>query len=425
LPRGRRNSSGDRSRATPWREPILDLQSRLNVQTPARSIPFGEALTPGFRSWLMGGFECSTHRRGDGVRLDLLASTRHDVLALRDYEQLARLGIHTVRDGVRWHRVESAPDRRDWSEFVAMLRAAAATGTQVIWDLFHYGWPDHVDVWANDFPTRFAAFAREAALRVAEESDETPLYCPLNEISYFAWAGGEVGRMNPFAVGRGAELKRQLVRAWVAAVDSVRSVDPRARFLTAEPLIHVAARSDDPPDDGAAARLHEAQFEALDLLTGLQEPELGGRPDCVDLVGANFYPDNQWVFGGPTIPFGHHAYRPLSQLLVDLHRRHSRPILIAETGAEGVARPYWLHHVCGEVRAAGARGVPIEGICLYPVLDYPGWDDDRACQVGLLSCPDAAGRRRPCTPLVEELRRQQTLHAAATALQPRVALGHG
>jgi hypothetical protein len=43
-----------------------------------------------FRSFLMGGFESSSHRRaGDGRQLDLIAATRHDRHALDDYRLLA------------------------------------------------------------------------------------------------------------------------------------------------------------------------------------------------------------------------------------------------------------------------------------------------------------------------------------------------
>jgi hypothetical protein len=45
--------------------------------------------------------------------------------------------------------------------------------------------------------------------------------------------------MYPFATGRGPELKRQLARAAIAAIEAVRSVDSRARFVQAEPLINV------------------------------------------------------------------------------------------------------------------------------------------------------------------------------------------
>src|SRR5258708_5486472 len=90
-----------------------------------------------FQSFWIGGFECSTHRlprrkalgRFAGVRLDLLAATRHDQFALQDYARLQEFGIRTARDGVRWHLIEKAPYRYDFSSLVPMLRAARRTQT--------------------------------------------------------------------------------------------------------------------------------------------------------------------------------------------------------------------------------------------------------------------------------------------------------
>ena len=92
-----------------------------------------------FRSFLMGGFECSTHRRHDHKRLDILHATRHDELAESDYRSLQTIGMSTVRDGLRWHLIETTPSRYDWSSFLPMFHAARKTGTEVIWDLLHYG----------------------------------------------------------------------------------------------------------------------------------------------------------------------------------------------------------------------------------------------------------------------------------------------
>ena len=89
-----------------------------------------------------------------------------------------------------------------------------------------------------------------------------------------------------------------------------------------------------------------------------------------------------------------------------------RPILIAETGEEGDARVPWLRYVCDEVRAAQAQGVPVLGICLYPVTDYPGWINERHCPTGVLGLPEADGTRPVHAPLAAELRHQQALFAA-------------
>src|SRR5919199_563353 len=109
-----------------------------------------------FQSFLMGGFECSTHRRRDRLRLDVIDSTKHDVYAVSDYRALQSAGIWTVRDGLRWHLIEKSPRRYEWSSFLPMLHAARKTGTEVIWDLCHYGWPDDIDVMKPEFVDRFA-----------------------------------------------------------------------------------------------------------------------------------------------------------------------------------------------------------------------------------------------------------------------------
>jgi len=361
------------------------------------------------QSFFLAGFECSSHIRADGTRLDLLVSTAHERWVESDYAHLQRLGLAAARDGVRWHLIETHPHRYDWSSWLPMLRAAKRQRLQVIWDLCHYGWPDHLDIWSDEFVERFARYAQAAAAIVCEESGPSQLFCPINEISYWAWAGGEVGRINPAAQGRGPALKRQLARAFIEAVKAVRSVDASARILCAEPLINVVGNPAIPDDVEGAANHREAQFEAHDMIVGRRAPELGGRAEHLDLIGANFYPDNQWYHRGNTIPLGHHAYRCLHQLLADVHARYGKPLLISETGAEGGGRPYWLHHVAAEVMHARTNGVPVEGICLYPILDYHGWDNDRICKVGLLSMPDAHGARTHCAPLLEELRRQQAL----------------
>ena len=60
-----------------------------------------------------------------------------------------------------------------------------------------------------------------------------------------------------------------------------------------------------------------------------------------------------------------------------------------------------------EVMAGREVGVPVEGICLYPILNHPGWDDDRHCYNGLLDYADDDGNREVDEPLALELARQQ------------------
>src|SRR5215212_6039066 len=360
-----------------------------------------------FQSFFLGGFECSSHRRRDGRRLDLLASTHHDMNAETDYRALAHHGIRTARDGLRWPLIEKVPGQYDWSSFLPMLHAARRTGTQVIWDLLHWGWPDDLDIWSPAFVTRFGRFAKAAAEVVRDEMETVPFYVPVNEISFWAWAGGSLGYINPLAEARGDELKGILVQAAIAGIESVRSIDAGARIVHAEPAIKVIPRSDHWRDEQAARQYTLAQFEALDFLSGRARPELGGRPDYVDIIGVNYYLHNQWVDGDLPIAVDHAGYRPLSQLLGDVHHRYQRPIFLAETGIEAEVRTAWFRIVGHEVAKAREAGVPVEGICVYPVTDYPGWDDDRHCPTGLLGYVRTDGSRPVFEPLADEIAIQQ------------------
>jgi beta-glucosidase/6-phospho-beta-glucosidase/beta-galactosidase len=361
-----------------------------------------------FASFFKAGIECSSHRRKDGVRLDLIRATSHDKHVLRDYRLCKDLGFDTVRDGLRWHLVEKAPGRYDWSSWLPMLEAAEAVGLEVILDLFHYGSPDPVDQAGEDFPERFTDFALAAIELQQSVSGRAPIVCPLNEISFMSWAV-EVGyfpRVGPDEVGW---FKRQLVRTGICAAKAIREQWPNATIVWAEPLVHIAPHSHKRAEVRAAEAARQGQFETYDWITGRAKPELGGDPSLADLIGLNFYPHNQWYLDGPTIPMGHHEYRPLADMLLEVAERYGKPIFLSETGAEGTGKPSWLHYVCNEVREAMARGADIRGICWYPITAYPGWDNSRHAETGLLSTVVADGSRHVDRRLFEEFEVQRAL----------------
>ena len=74
----------------------------------------------------------------------------------------------------------------------------------------------------------------------------------------------------------GTEMKRQLVRATLKSCEVIWEVNPSARILHCDPLIHVIAPHDRPDLCDYAAMQRESQFEAWDMLSGRKEPELGG-----------------------------------------------------------------------------------------------------------------------------------------------------
>jgi len=368
-----------------------------------------------FPSFFMGGFECSTHKLREGKRLDLIASTRHDRFARQDYERLVEQGMRVARDGVRWHLIEHEPGRFDFTSLEPMVRAAREAGILVLWDLLHFGWPDHHDIFAPDFPQRFAEFTRAVAEWLRRNAEPPYWFTPVNEVSWVAWAGGTAGCINPFARDRALELKVQLVRCTLLAIHTIREVIPGAKFTSVDPIVHVVPTPGRPDEVPIATARNEAKFEAWDMLHGRTYPDLGGGEDFFDVIGVNFYPHNEWILsaeGQGFIRTDHPSYKPFRELLADVWARYKTPIYISETGTEDEERVPWMRYVCQEVAAAIDAGVPIEGICIYPIMNHPGWVDDRHCYNGLWDYANERGEREIYEPLEAEIRRWQQVFDA-------------
>jgi len=361
-----------------------------------------------FRSFWQAGFECSTHVLKTGRRLDLIASTKHDVLIEKDYERCKEIGIFTAREGFRWHLIESQRGRYDFSSAIPMISAAQRQGIQVIWDLLHFGWPDHLQVFDASFVDAFGEFASQIGRLLKRETSEQAFIAPVNEISFLSWAGGDKAYLNPFELGRGAELKRQLVRAFICAAKAIRSELPDARLVSPEPVIHIVGDPKRPEDVRQAAEYRMSMFEAWDMLTGRAHPELGGSETYLDVIGINYYDRNQWWNFGKTIYRHEPEYRPFSEILAEVYTRYRRPMFISETGTEDSKRPSWIAYVANEVQATQLLGVPLHGICIYPILNHPGWDDDRHCHNGLWDYARPDGSREKYQPLAEQLERLMT-----------------
>ena len=352
-----------------------------------------------FKSFLMGGFECSTHRDHRGRRLDLIASTQHDIFAEADYARMVQHGMQTARDGVRWHLIEPEPYRYDFSSLDAQIAAAKKTGIEIIWDYFHYGYPDDLDIFSPEFEERFAAFSTALTKYLVENLGPGIAACPVNEISFFSWIAGDKGLFHPCKRGRGDELKKTLIHAARCSVERIRAIDPQARIMFTDPAIHVVPKDNSPAAKRAAESYRRAQFHAYDALAATADFE------PMDLLGLNYYFHNQWRHPSRRkIPRGHKEYRPFSEILREFYDRYNRPILIAETGIEDEERPSWFHYVCDQVLIAMSAGVPILGICLYPICNHPGWADNRHCHNGLWDYPDASGNREAYQPLSEAIR---------------------
>ena len=334
-----------------------------------------------FKSFWMAGYECSDQLNHYGDRVDLLTLTGHIDKIQEDYSLLKELNIATVREGIRWSKVEYKPYEYDFSTVELMIHAGKVQGIQQIWDICHFGYPDDLSPLHPHFARRFVSLCEAFVRFYRQHSTEGKLIVtPINEVGFISWLGGDHASTTPYCRGMGWDVKYSLVRAYILGINAMRAIDPELLIMTTEPIVNIV-----PVEQPSAAEIlianeqHELQYQALDMLTGRICPELGGHPGLIDYMGFNFYYNNQWVSNVfDCLPWANldpdPRWRGLSSLLLEAYHRYEKPLVLAETSHPGEHRPNWIELITKESVKALAFGVPLMGICLYPIIDRPDWD---------------------------------------------------
>jgi beta-glucosidase/6-phospho-beta-glucosidase/beta-galactosidase len=374
------------------------------------------AKRPGiFPTFFLSGFECSTFLWTDRKRRNLVAETQHDRFAMQDYGLLRRLGIAVAREGIPWPLVDRAGSY-DFTPIDPMIAAMRQHQILPVWDLFHYGYPEDLDPFTEEFTERFAAYCRAAAEYVTSRLHGPYFFTPINEITFYCFAAGEWGWIAPYGKTRRErfELRRALCKAAIAGVRAIREVQPDARMVHIDPLVNVVAPRGRPDlQEAAWQETNVDTFLAWDILYGKAHPELGGSPEILDIVGANNYSFGQMEYR----EHGPHAaldpdddrIRPLCDLLRTVWQRYRRPMIIGETSGMNDGREDWLRDVMDESLAAVNEGIDLHGICLFPAVDMPDWHTGEWLHNGICDLvPDGDTLKRvECAPYVAELRRWQ------------------
>lgn len=327
-----------------------------------------------FKSFFQAGFEGSTGYNRHGQWIDQVQATQHDLYVEQDYLRLRAAGIQTVREVIRWPLIDRG-GRYDFSTVEPLLAAAARHGIELIYDLFHFGYPADVELFSTDFPPRFADYCYAVASFITRQTSTICSFTPVNEPSFFAWAAGEAGLFAPHQTGRSWELKIQLIKAAIQGIDAIHAANPAARIVNADPLCRATL-----PAGNTAWRAevdhfnHHVVFQSWDMLCGKLLPELGGSPQHLDIVGINYYWTNQWEWQ-QTNPLAQDDPRccPLSDLIRAVWERYGTEILISETSAVGPRRAPWLRELAIEADRALTHQIPLRGVCLYPILGMPEW----------------------------------------------------
>jgi hypothetical protein len=385
-----------------------------------------------FNSFFIGGYECADIINNRGTRIDLLQDTFHDVRVEEDYALLAAAGITTVREGIRWSVVEKQPQQYDFSEVKNRMAAAQKWGIQQVWDICHFGYPDGLMPSHPQFAERFADVCK-AFVELYRSSTTAPLVItPINEISFISWLGGEARGTIPFAINSGFDVKYFLCRAAIKGIEAIKRIEPAAKILMVEPLIRVH------PQPGqelceAITGFNEAQFQAMDIVTGRMCPELGGQPNYMDIAGFNYYYNNQWEHGGPMLGWCKEKRRTcFSELLKDAWLRYNKPVIVSETGHFKEDRGKWMQQITEDCIKAMEKGVDLRGICIYPVLDRPDWDERHYIDCGIWGYHPLTGVRtveagylacvQECHAAVQQYLAQKERPKLKGAVQPQYSL---
>ncbi|MDB5279590.1 MAG: amine oxidase [Ferruginibacter sp.] len=335
-----------------------------------------------FKTFWMAGFECADHLNAFGHRVDLINETGHLRFVGDDYKRLSLFGIKTVREGIRWSFAEQSPYRYNFTEVEQLIIAAKENNIQQIWDLCHFGFPDDLTPLHPMFARRFAALCSAFVLFFRRINPSGVLIItPINEVSFLSWLGGDVRGTAPYCIRQGWEVKYHLMKAYIEGIEAIRQIDSAVRILTTEPLVNIVPPLNaDPNQFAEAVRLNEDQFQVTDMLSGRICPELKGKPEYLDILGYNYYYNNQWIIGtGDVLPWRNETnderFLPLSKLLSVVYQRYKRPIVLSETSHPREDRPLWIKMLADECAAVLSSGLPFFGVCWYPMIDRPDWDN--------------------------------------------------
>jgi hypothetical protein len=330
-----------------------------------------------FESFFFAGFEGTAAWNRAGEWIDQIVATQHDLFVDDDYARLRQVGLLGARESVRWPLIDRG-GRYDFASLMPFVRASRRHRIPVLWDLFHFGYPADVDLFSDAMPARFADYCHAVTRLLASETNGPLALTPVNEPSYFAWAAGDTALFAPHCRGRGPELKRQLARAAIAGAVAIRDACPAARIVSVDAMCRVAAPIDLPERRADADGFnYGAVFESWDMVAGQREPRLGGSRDLLGALGINYYWTNQWELGGDGTPLGIDDPRrvPLAELVRDVWKRYGGEVFITETSHVDDGRAGWLTEVADQAEAVIAGGVPMRGICLYPILGMPEWHE--------------------------------------------------
>ena len=358
----------------------------------------------------------------------------------REDLNLAReLGLHALRWGVPWYKVEPQSGKFDWRwiDEVIPYMVEELRITPII-DLMHYGCPFWLEreVANKDYPRYVARYAQEFARRYGHL---IKFYTPLNEPIINALMCGLRGLWAPYLKGERNYLKimLRLARGIQNTVHAIREVDADSVMVYVEATGLTRAIRDDL--QALAVEENRRGYLCFDLITGNFKPdhplylwlirhgftpehlaEFYEKPVKLDILGMNFYP--QWstkqIYQDRRGRIHFRDIEPEGNGFVELiesyYDRYKTPIMITETSAVGTdeIRSRWFESSLSMVKGLREKGVPVIGYTWFPLFTMIDWRyrfsseplEHFYLELGIYKLNQSGeGKRWLETPLVEQM----------------------
>ena len=317
----------------------------------------------------------------------------------KDLAALKKIGVNHYRFGIEWGRVEPKPGEFNEAairQYATMARKLRAAGIEPVVTLWHFTFPSwlydskaksrsnflHPDVqerWKTYVTRIVEALSSDVRVWVPQNEPNGDLY-----ISYFGghWPPGLL--LTPGALKKATNVAVAMFRE---ASEIIRAKAPGSLIIGIYSIPDWKRSILQDPTGFVYNMMQRQNFDHLDRVA-----------DCMDLIGVNYYysqvasarrfivrphgeqssnyTQNGWLIA----PEGLHS------VLLQVHNRYGKPIVITENGigtqSEQKKIRYYREHV-NQMRRAMEDGVDIRGYFAWTLIDNYEWAEGYAANFGL------------------------------------------
>lgn len=400
----------------PWPPRITEAQAERNARVATGPFWWGVS-TSGYQTedkgypptdpryfrtdWDLYVEKGSAPARGEGT----YSYTQFD----KDLALLRQLGVNHYRFGVEWARVEPRPgvyNEEAIRHYVTIAQKVRAAGIEPVACLWHFTFPD----WLADLkdkgrshwlhPMADAHWRSYVTKMVAALKSEVRVYAPQNEpngmlpLAYLGdhWPPSEL--LNTFAYKR---AMKACVAQFREAAAIIKQQRPDALIMSVQALPWWKRNYLWDPTAVVYNAMRRVCFDHLD-----------GIQDVCDIIGINYYYSQNATFadffyagrGEKASNYTQMGWiidpESFYSLLMDVKKRYSKPIVVAENGIgtlnEQKKIKYLRDHIL-QMRRAMAEGADVRGYFAWTLVDNYEWHEGYNANFGLAIMDPRTGNR--------------------------------